>query len=109
MRNLYVIVHEECVDNAIKAKVPGAEDAKQGIEYIRQTIPAENIFGLYDFNVDVPEDLPAPAQDLTIVLMGAYTQMCVSVAQLNHEKKGYKTELYLPGCLDQTEFELTPK
>ncbi|GEM_PF-3906415 len=74
MRNLYVIVHEGSVRiSAFYKKGPEQADALRVLKVIRHIKHRHNPLSFDGApSSDIPDGLPEPAEDLRVLLVGAY-------------------------------------
>lgn len=105
MPDLYVVVHEEVVDFHIEylESLAAAEALRVKGEISR--IRREHDFievsrSARPYSAALPQGLPPPSNGLTIVLAGAYKDVCVKAYQMILEKAGYSVRVYEAGCLE---------
>jgi hypothetical protein len=103
MRDIYIIVHERCVDDDLrfyrnwqKERVARALSVKRAIEEVK----AHNQYLEITGNPrQLHPRMPPPAADLQVRVLGAYLNDCVRKQKARLRDRGYAVKSYLPGCL----------
>ena len=98
MAEIYVIIHELCVDTQLKSMSPSlAQEVKKEIQRINDS--GHKVIPHNGNQFTLPQGLPTPSDDLTIVLAGALIGKCLDVQHKVISDAGYKVRYHLPACL----------